>query len=197
MAKVKGLTPIPGYEGLYAISESGDVWSNKSHKYLKPGIDKDGYRMVTLYRDTKPKRMRIHRLVLLTYKGEAPEGRPLGLHRDGDVTNNRVSNLRWGDNSENMRDRVTHGTCVNSNVTHCPRGHEYAPGNTTRNKTSGSRTCLKCRSEDKARQRERGLAPDDPRHGTSNGWFNWNCRCTPCCDAAEVYRLERKEKLSG
>lgn len=28
-----------------------------------------------------------------------------------------------------------------------------------------------------------GLTPDDPRHGTSNGYGNWGCRCHPCTDA--------------
>lgn len=27
---------------------------------------------------------------------------------------------------------------------------------------------------------ERGLAPDDPRHGTGNAYTNWGCRCKPC-----------------
>jgi hypothetical protein len=27
------------------------------------------------------------------------------------------------------------------------------------------------------------LAPDDPRHGTTNGYGNLRCRCQPCRDA--------------
>lgn len=29
----------------------------------------------------------------------------------------------------------------------------------------------------------RALDPDDPRHGTANGYGNWNCRCLECCQA--------------
>lgn len=27
------------------------------------------------------------------------------------------------------------------------------------------------------------LAPNDPRHGTSNGYQNYSCRCADCCAA--------------
>ncbi len=27
------------------------------------------------------------------------------------------------------------------------------------------------------------LAPDDPRHGSANGYGNLGCRCKPCCAA--------------
>jgi hypothetical protein len=35
------------------------------------------------------------------------------------------------------------------------------------------------------------LAPDDPRHGTVNGYGNLGCRCQPCRDAHAAYRRER------
>lgn len=30
------------------------------------------------------------------------------------------------------------------------------------------------------------LAPDDPRHGTTNGYGNLGCRCDPCREANRV-----------
>lgn len=30
------------------------------------------------------------------------------------------------------------------------------------------------------RRRKAGLPQDDPRHGTTNGYFNYGCRCEPC-----------------
>ena len=33
------------------------------------------------------------------------------------------------------------------------------------------------------------LAPDDPRHGTDNGYSNLGCRCQPCRDAFNVRML--------
>jgi hypothetical protein len=52
-------------------------------------------------------------------------------------------------------------------------------------------------AERKARAEERAnrppkvkqpLSPDDPRHGTHNGYANWKCRCEPCLEAAREYR---------
>jgi len=34
---------IKGYEGLYAVTSCGRVWSYKSKKFLKPGIRNKGY----------------------------------------------------------------------------------------------------------------------------------------------------------
>ena len=36
------------------------------------------------------------------------------------------------------------------------------------------------------------LAPNDPRHGTRNGYMNLRCRCTACKAAHVVY--QRKER---
>lgn len=47
--------------------------------------------------------------------------------------------------------------------------------------------CALCRganAEAKYRRVEAGLAPDDPRHGTLNGYRNYGCRCDPCRQAA-------------
>ena len=40
--------PIKGWEGLYEITNDGRIWSIRSHKYLVPKKDKDGYQMITL-----------------------------------------------------------------------------------------------------------------------------------------------------
>lgn len=37
--------------------------------------------------------------------------------------------------------------------------------------------------------RRKGLADDDPRHGTRNGYQNHGCRCGPCRRAATAARL--------
>jgi hypothetical protein len=48
------------------------------------------------------------------------------------------------------------------------------------------------------RQKQRGLPPDDPRHGTVTGYNNWNCRCDPCRQAAaENQRRRRAEATSS
>lgn len=39
------------------------------------------------------------------------------------------------------------------------------------------------------------LTPDDPRHGTSNGYTNLKCRCQPCRDAWAAYFATRKLRM--
>lgn len=36
------------------------------------------------------------------------------------------------------------------------------------------------------------LSADDERHGTTNGYSNYSCRCAPCTDAWAAACLERK-----
>ena len=38
------------------------------------------------------------------------------------------------------------------------------------------------------------LAPDDPRHGTTNGYGNLKCRCRPCRDAWNAKQYEYMER---
>ena len=54
---------IVGYEGLYAITSCGKVWSYKSKKFLKPSDNGHGYSFVRLCKDGKVKNYKIHRLV--------------------------------------------------------------------------------------------------------------------------------------
>lgn len=85
---------IPGYEGLYAATEDGRIWSYRRKKFLKPGKGKDGYLYVILCKDGKPKTYRIHRLVAETYLPN-PLNLPQVNHLDEDKTNNALPNLEW------------------------------------------------------------------------------------------------------
>jgi hypothetical protein len=44
-----------------------------------------------------------------------------------------------------------------------------------------------------------GLASDDPRHGTANGYLNYGCRCDACKAAGAAYNsadARRKRRAS-
>lgn len=53
----------------------------------------------------------VHRIVLLAFVGPCPEGYEC-RHLDGDRTNNRLSNLKWGTAAENTQDKIAHGTLI-------------------------------------------------------------------------------------
>ena len=94
------LKDIKGYEGLYAITEDGRVWSYLKNKWLKPSNNR-GYKHVNLHKDGKIKMFLIHRLVYETFKGPIPKEMTVD-HIDGCKDNNHILNLQLltrGDNS--------------------------------------------------------------------------------------------------
>lgn len=54
--------------------------------------------------------MGVHVLVCRAFHGPPPEDKPMALHGDGNPANNVPGNLRWGTHTENMRDKLRHGT---------------------------------------------------------------------------------------
>ena len=93
---------IKGYEGLYAITTEGDVYSYKRKKFLKPVADCKGYLFVRLCKDGKVKNYKIHRLVAETYLPN-PENLPQVDHIDGNKMHNFLNNLQWITNRDNCR----------------------------------------------------------------------------------------------
>lgn len=91
---------VAGYEGLYAITENGEVWSYKSNKFLK-GCPKNGYKFVTLHKSGIAQKCYVHRLVAETFIPN-PNNFPCVNHKDEDKTNNCVSNLEWCTHEHNM-----------------------------------------------------------------------------------------------
>ena len=85
---------IKGFEGLYQISNFGNVKSFYKDKILKGRPDKDGYYRVCFYKNKKSKEMKIHRLVAQAFIPN-PENFPQVNHIDGNKLNNCVSNLEW------------------------------------------------------------------------------------------------------
>lgn len=153
--------PVPGYEGLYEVSDRGLIRSVKrSPRPLSPTPSGKGYMKVTLSRDGVRWDTYVHRLVLTAFVGPCPEGHE-ACHQDGVPANNALSNLRWGTSSDNNLDTVRVGRHHNAVKTACPQGHEYTPGNTMI-LPEGSRACRRCRRfrsrEYKARKRAEHLA---------------------------------------
>lgn len=91
---------VVGYEGLYAVTSCGKVWSYKRQKFLGYHYDKRGYPRVSLYKDDKIKHYMVHRLVAEAYIPN-PENLPQINHRDENKTNNCLQNLEWCDSKYN------------------------------------------------------------------------------------------------
>ena len=102
---------VPGYEGLYKVSNLGNVksYKRKEEALLKPRKHNKGYFKVSLFKKGRKVQFFIHRLVSLTFKGKPPEGKPYVRHYDGNPENNELSNLRFGDQSDNEKDKKRHG----------------------------------------------------------------------------------------
>ena len=96
---------IEGYEGLYQISNMGNVKSlnyNRTgkEKILKSGKNKDNYLRVCLYKNGKQKKCLVHRLVAEVFIPRI-EGKEFVDHINGIRDDNRIDNLRWCTHQEN------------------------------------------------------------------------------------------------
>ena len=100
---------IPGWPG-YEVSSEGRVISfkRKTPKIKTPFINREGYHRVALYDNDRHWCIGIHRLVLITFKG-LMKGKEAS-HRDGDPSNNRLSNLSWKTRKSNEDDKKKYGT---------------------------------------------------------------------------------------
>lgn len=102
---------IKGFENQYQASSLGRIKSFKSSKngtILSGNILKDGRKRVNL----NGKKYLVHRLVLMAFYPELEtEENCLVLHKDGDPSNNCLTNLKWGSYKENANDELMQKRC--------------------------------------------------------------------------------------
>lgn len=94
------LRDIPGYEGRYAATTDGRIWSHIRNIFLVQIYDRYGYLKVNLRKDGQTKTWTVHRLIALTFIPN-PEGKATVNHKDEVKTNNNVDNLEWMTVQEN------------------------------------------------------------------------------------------------
>lgn len=86
---------LPGYEGLYLISNLGRV-KNKKNKIKNCRVDRYGYLRTNVSKNSIKTYIKIHRTVALLFlENLYPNLKTEVDHIDGDKTNNTVTNLRW------------------------------------------------------------------------------------------------------
>ena len=121
---------IAGYEGIYHVSNAGEVRSKNrfvsvvsggsrycSGRMIKFKSNCDGYKIVSLSLQGKMKTHYIHRLVAIAFiqnLGNKPEVN----HINGRKANNSVDNLEWVTHAENMAHAFRTGLCSNSGKNH-------------------------------------------------------------------------------
>lgn len=107
---------IPGFEGLYQVSDLGrvkslpkSIWNGKGffiskEKILKPNTLAKGYFQVELKKDFKRCCFQVHRLVAMAFINN-PDSNTYDQinHINGNKQDNRVENLEWCNNSLNQK----------------------------------------------------------------------------------------------
>lgn len=112
---------IPGYEGAYQISNAGRIKSLsrpatncfQKNRKIKERINSahlsKTHMFVILRKDGVRKQVYLHILLMLVFVGPMPEGCNVVMHLDDDPTNNNLSNLKYGSQSENIQSSYDKG----------------------------------------------------------------------------------------
>lgn len=101
--------PVPQYEGLYEVSNTGLVRRTGTGRILAARLGGTAkYRFVSLWKNNREKHFLVHRLVASLFV-DNPDGKPQVNHKDLDKENNEASNLEWVTVSENHRHAFANG----------------------------------------------------------------------------------------
>lgn len=97
---VENWMPVKGYEGLYEVSDKGNVRNSKGRlmKFFKT----KNYNKVELTKNGVGTNYYVHRLVAAAFIPNSDPSKNIINHKDEDPQNNNVENLEWCDYSYNL-----------------------------------------------------------------------------------------------
>jgi hypothetical protein len=93
---------VIGYEGLYQVSNFGNVISLNTLKYKSISDNGTGYKKVNLWKYNKGKNLYVHRLVVESFISSIPKDMQVN-HINGIKEDNRLDNLEIVTRSENIK----------------------------------------------------------------------------------------------
>ena len=105
---------IKGFEHYY-ISRNGEIYNSKTNKRLKATTKGGGYLHIGLCQNGKQVHKMIHRLILETYSPTADMETLKVDHINGNKKDNRIENLRWCTQAENVKFSIQQGTNASHN----------------------------------------------------------------------------------
>lgn len=160
---------IEGYEGKYAITSQGRVYSYLSKKWLQPTANKrkraDGTindkatrYYVNLGRGAE-NRYYIHQLVAKAFLPN-PNNYTEIDHIDTNPSNNFVENLQWVSHEQNMQNEIT-ATRIKGNRNFLLEIEEIATGNLYYGYKEASEKC--CAHEETIRNHAKGKIKSEPK----------------------------------
>lgn len=110
--KGTAMKQIPNYKGKYSITLDGKVWSEIRGRFLSPQLGQYGYWVITLSgigkNNRRLKTHYIHRLIADAYLPKVKHKLSIN-HKNGIKTDNRIENLEWSTQKENVRHYIQMG----------------------------------------------------------------------------------------
>src|SRR5262252_6942484 len=120
---------VEGYDGIYQVSDQGQVRNTQNSKILQPITMKNGRLYVTLSCDGFSRKCTVHGLVAAAFLGDCPAKHET-THKDGDYTNNSARNLEYVTRRESQKRFVIRSGGYSVNLTkrvQAANGMRYCP----------------------------------------------------------------------
>ena len=97
----KAYDNVPDY---YFVNIDGDVFDVKNQRFRKWSNGKDNYQIMIIEHNNVTTNIQQHRVIGILFIPN-PDNKPTIDHIDRNPSNNKISNLRWADYSEQMINR--------------------------------------------------------------------------------------------